>query len=131
MPCLHWKSKININVADFAFADLSTLTADKSIQPVIFLEASVEPEHERKLRETDRAEITEFLNSYLMNSVPNYREYTESGRLKLSVRIANPQINFMYCELQRYKNNLVQDQITPLKYLDNPNRIKFCLKDSN
>lgn len=92
----------------------------------IFMEPAQCAITEKKLLEMDQAAFEEYCDMVFARVNPKYAMLRKSGKLaSCKVLFLQPQTHLLYRDVLRYRRKTAQDQIKPVRYLDNPVKEKF------
>lgn len=100
----------------------------------IFMEPAQYGDTEKILKNLDSKELEAYCDSVLSEINETYGKLRKEGRLSACrIMFLQPQTHLLYRDVLRYRRKTAQDQIKPVRYLDNPVKEKFFFSmiDSN
>lgn len=113
--------QFGISISDYCYwAD------EDSNSYTIFMEPAQHGDTEQKLRNVDRTELERYCDNVLSEVNEAYGRLRKEGKLSAcKVVFLQPQTHLLYRDVLRYRRRTAQDQIKPVRYLDNPVKEKF------
>lgn len=113
--------RFGISISDYCYwAD------EDSNSYTIFMEPAQRTDTEQKLGNIDRTELARYCDSVLSEMNEAYGKLRKGGTLSACrVMFLQPQTHLLYRDVLRYRRKTAQDQIKPVRYLDNPVKEKF------
>lgn len=113
--------RVGIGISDYCYwAD------EDSNSYTIFMEPVQHGDTEQKLGNVDRTELARYCDSVLSEVNEAYGKLRKDGKLSACrVMFLQPQTHLLYRDVLRYRRKTAQDQIKPVRYLDNPVKEKF------
>lgn len=122
---VNMEKELGVYVTEFAFADRNIDSDDEMIDMVVILEAPPEEKLMNRLTSLGTKAVCEKLNHCIRKQCKAYSKAVDEGRLKLEVLFGEPETNFVFSSRKTFFNDLVQDRITPAKFLNNADAIRF------
>lgn len=99
---------------------------DEDNSYTIFMEPAQCEITEKKILEMDLAELEKYCDMAFAKVNPKYEMLRENGKLaSCKVMFLQHQTHLLYRDVLRYRRKTAQDQIKPVRYLDNPVKEKF------
>lgn len=92
----------------------------------IFMEPAHYGNMEQKIANMDIHEIEKYCDEQLAKINTKYGQLRKEGKLSVcKVMFLQPQTHLLYRDVLRYRRKTAQDQIKPVRFLDNPVKEKF------
>lgn len=99
---------------------------DEKLSYTIFMEPVQYGNMEATICALDRAELEKTCDKILSGQNVEYGKLRKEGKLSMcKVMFLQPQTHLLYRDVLRYRRKTAQDQIKPVRYLDNPVKEKF------
>lgn len=115
------EAQFEITINDYCYwAD------EESDAYTIFMEPVQYDDMGKRLSSLDRAALADYCDQELAEINAEYGRLRKEGKLgSCRIMFLQPQTHLLYRDVLRYRRKTAQDQIKPVRYLDNPVKEKF------
>lgn len=114
-----------ILVYDYCYGDVSIISGSKNVHLAIILEPSSIESERKDLLETNIGDLKNSFETYLCRNVDGFENAIDNGLVEVEVQIREPETHLLYRDLSRYANDLLQDQLKPVRVLNTPKKMSF------